>query len=127
VGFIGMAIAVGLRHFVLPLMLLVFGAKFGEAAKLLGVLALAIPFDFMAAMCATVLVSSGRDIVVAVGMLIGVVINFALNLAWIPHYGAMGAARATVISYVVVVCALSLSLFLSMPPRLVAALPNASD
>lgn len=102
----GAAVAVGLRHFVSPLTVLLFGVKFGEAATLLHVLALAIPFDFIAAVCGTVLVSSGRNMTVTIGMFVGVAANLALNIAWIPRHGALGAAWATVISYTVLVCAI---------------------
>lgn len=88
--------------------------KFKIAAKLLSLLALAIPLDFVASFCGTLLVSAGKDAAVTVGMLIGAAANVVLNIAWIPHYGAMGAASATVASYGVVVCALILpSLFVA--------------
>lgn len=103
----GIIMALVLRHFVSLLTLLVFGDKYRDAARLLSVLALALPLDFIAACSASTLVASGRNLTVTLGMLAGVIVNLALNFMLIPAHGGMGAAWATVISYGVIVCALS--------------------
>lgn len=101
----GLAIAAGLRHFAQPITVLVFGSKYRDTTALLSVLALALPLDFIAAFCGCVLVASGENAKVAVGIAIGVAVNLTLNLAWIPKHAAFGAAWATVASYGVLVLA----------------------
>lgn len=95
----GLAIAVVLRYFAHPVTVLVFGLKYKESASLLSVLAFALPLDFMAAFCATTLVSAGENIAVTVGIVIALAVNLVLNLTWIPKFAAVGAAWATIASY----------------------------
>lgn len=106
VGVMGLAVAVCIRHFAPSITLLLFGAKYVESGRLLHFLLWAIPLDFVSALCATALVSSGRNNVTTTCVFFGLVANLGLNLKWIPKYGAMGAAWATVLSYAVLAAAL---------------------
>jgi O-antigen/teichoic acid export membrane protein len=99
----GVAVALAIRLLSFPIIVTVFGPGLVPAAGLLRVLCFAIPFEFVATLVSTVLIADGSNGLMAVGRLAGLIANVALNLVWIPRWGAYGAAWATVASYTVLV------------------------
>ncbi len=77
-----------------------------NAVGLLRLLSIAIPMDFCAALLGTVLVSRGFDKPVLWGAIAATAFNVAANFWLIPRQGAMGAAWATLASYVVLLVVL---------------------
>lgn len=80
-----------------------------HAVGLLRLLSIAIPMDFCAALLGTVLVSRGFDKPVLWGAIAATAFNVAINFWLIPRQGAMGAAWATLASYVVLLVVLGAS------------------
>lgn len=89
--------------------LLFFGEGYGECASLMGVLSVIIPLISATNVIGVqYLVPSGRDRQFTLSVLAGAVVNIAINVAFIPSYGAMAAAVATVSAEVVVLLAQAL-------------------
>jgi len=95
---------------------LLFGPAFTASAALAGPLLAAIPLDFVASVFLTVLVAwdHPRRVLAATGT--AVASNVALNCVLIQHFGAMGAAWATPLSYVPFLIVLYLQM-LAIEPR----------
>lgn len=93
------------RHWLLDVM---FGSPFLAAAPLLVLLAWSIPLDFLTSYLSNALIAWGleRKTLLCTGIAAGS--NIALNLAFIPHYGARGAALNTLLSYAIFLVALGL-------------------
>lgn len=83
-----------------PVLLILFGPEFGDAA--LPLIAISIGQAINAAMgpVDVLLNMTGNERSVAFGMMIGVVIHLILSLILIPYYGALGAALATAASII---------------------------
>ncbi len=79
---------------------LILGEAYYPSVSLLTLMCLGIPFRYLAVHLGSVL--STRDFIWINLKIAGVtaLLNVILNLLLIPHYGAMGAAVATVLSYV---------------------------
>ena len=83
-----------------------FGEGYSECVPLMCVLSVIIPL-----ICATnvigvqYLVPSGRDHQYTISVLVGAAVNIAINLVFIPQYGAMAAAVATVAAELAVLVA----------------------
>ncbi len=79
---------------------LILGEDYRPSVSLLMLMCLGIPFRYLAVHLGSVL--STRDYIWINLQIAGVtaLLNIILNLLLIPHYGAMGAAFATVLSYV---------------------------
>jgi len=75
-----------------------FGEAYAEAAYLINVLAICIPFQFLASSTGAMLVTyeNMKRKVICMGFV--AVINIALNCVLIPWQGALGAAVSTVLS-----------------------------
>lgn len=82
-----------------PLVALCYGDEYKAAGPVLAVHAWACVFVFIGVARGQLLVNEGltRFYAMATGM--GALLNLGLNLLWIPSYGGMGAAWATVVSY----------------------------
>lgn len=82
----------------------VFGKEFFESIPILRILAFAIPFMFLNSLFGSFLSATGKELsftkIVGGTALINVVLNFFL----ITHYGAKGAAIATVVSQGIITC-----------------------
>jgi O-antigen/teichoic acid export membrane protein len=105
----GMVIAIGIaaaRHLVLSI---VFGHQFLAAAPLLLLLAWCVPLDFMTSYLSNAFLAWGMESKVLLSTGIGALANIGLNLVFIPRLGARGAAINTLISYVLLLTALSLA------------------
>jgi O-antigen/teichoic acid export membrane protein len=91
------------RRMVLTIM---FGHQFLAAAPLLVLLAWSIPFDFMTSYLSNAYIAWGMEKKILLCTGIGAASNIVLNLAFIPSYGARGAAINTLLSYAIFLAAL---------------------
>ena len=97
---IGVAVAVVLAA-VGPLAIrLLFGPGFAESGTVLRIQLAALPFVFMAAVYSKWIIAEGHLVASLVRHVAGAAVNIAANLALIPVLGIVGAAIATVVSYV---------------------------
>ena len=104
----GLGIALVLWGFRGPLVRLIYGDAYRESARALGVLAFAVPLDFVISVKGTAYVAAGRERGTLVCVLIAAITNVAANLIWIPRYGMMAAAWTTLASYGVLLVAYAL-------------------
>jgi len=81
--------------------LLLFGTKYLPAAHILSLLIWAGPFVFIGCISNTQLIHENWTQMVLWRSIAGAIVNVGLNLLLIPHFGAMGSASATMISYCV--------------------------
>jgi len=81
-----------------PQLLGMFGADFGVGYSALVLLAAGVVIQSVAAPGEDLLNMTGHERVSAVISIASVALNFALNLAFVPTYGVMGAASATVLA-----------------------------
>ncbi len=82
-----------------PLSHLLFGSAYPETGRVLQIHIWSGVPVFLCIVFTQHLIIEGRYALTLYASLVGIVVNVGLNLWWIPHYGAMGAALATVISY----------------------------
>jgi O-antigen/teichoic acid export membrane protein len=82
--------------------LLVFGPAFKPAIPTLGLLALALPLDFVNLSISIGLIALDRENHIVRILLVAAALNFILNLALIPVYRHNGAVGATLFSEVLV-------------------------
>ena len=78
--------------------MLLFGGQYIRAATVLQVLAIATLVQSFTGAGASALNMTGHPKVNLINSIIAVVINVILNVLWIPRYGIMGAALATLVS-----------------------------
>ena len=106
----GGSIALVLWSFSHEIIRVIYGGQFFPSTNILDVLAVAILLFFISFLFSHVLIASGRE-QTNTWYLVGVlVLNIILNLAWIPKYGAIGAAWATLFCEVAFVAMLSLQI-----------------
>jgi O-antigen/teichoic acid export membrane protein len=82
-----------------PILGLLYGAKYAAAAPLLAILIWSEVAVFFGSTLANAMLAAGLQRIVLWPTIAGAVVNIGLNLYMIPHYGAWGAAWATVIAY----------------------------
>lgn len=95
-------IALGIGYYARPLISLLFGPTFADAAPTLGLLAVAEVFFFSHSVSYNVFFAMNRQREAALIAGLSLTANALLNLAWIPAWGAIGAAAASVVSYATV-------------------------
>jgi O-antigen/teichoic acid export membrane protein len=83
-----------------------FGHQFLAACPLLLLLAWSIPFDFVTSYLSNAYIAWGMEKKILICTGIGAASNIILNLAFIPSYGARGAAINTLVSYAIFLAAL---------------------
>ena len=83
-----------------------FGDQFLAACPLLLLLAWSIPLDFMTSYLSNAYIAWGMEKKILLCTGIGAASNIVLNLAFIPSYGARGAAVNTLLSYAIFLAAL---------------------
>ena len=111
-GSVALAAAIGVVVYTLatPLMTRLFGEDFAPAAPPFRILCVGLGFVFAIWVLHAVAISVNRERLLLTTGIIGLVVNVAVNLYLIPHYGANGAAIATVtgeaVSLVVLVAGL---------------------
>ena len=104
---IGGSIALVLWSFSHEIIRMIYGDKFFPSAKILDVLAVAILLFFISFLLSHVLIASGREQTNTWYLVGAVILNITLNFVWIPQYGAIGAAWATLLCEIVLVATLS--------------------
>jgi O-antigen/teichoic acid export membrane protein len=107
-GILGGCLALVIATWAAPILRIIYGSDL-NAVHLLRLLSFAIPMDFCAALMGTALVSRGFDKPVLWGAASAALCNILMNLWLIPRLSAMGAAWATVISYLVLLIVLGSS------------------
>ncbi len=101
---IGLALPIAVGGFILavPLTQLVFGSQYSGSGILFRWLMLTIITGSAASYCGAQLIPNGREKKYLVAVLAGASTNVALNLLFIPKYGALAAAFTTAFSQGVV-------------------------
>jgi O-antigen/teichoic acid export membrane protein len=107
-SFIGGGIALVLWSFSHEIIRTIYGEKFLLSANILEVLSWAILLFFINFLLSNLLIASGREKINAWNLVGATILNISLNLIWIPHYGAIGAAWATFLCEAGLIAALSL-------------------
>ncbi|RTR35968.1 hypothetical protein EKG38_24150 [Shewanella canadensis] len=79
---------------------IMFGEKYVNITSLVFILAMSIPFSFIAVFNGMLLVFYDRQSLAPVRALFGLVVNVLLNFIFIPAYGALGAALATLFTLI---------------------------
>ncbi|NJE11023.1 flippase [Thermococcus sp. MAR1] len=95
---LGLAGTAGYYLFAKPGILFVFGKKFLESIPVLRILAFAIPFMFLNSLFGSYMNATGRELTFTKITGFTALLNVVLNYILILHYGATGAAVATVVS-----------------------------
>jgi O-antigen/teichoic acid export membrane protein len=83
-----------------PLIHLFYGREYAAAGGVLGVLAFAIPLDFVVSVKGVSYIARGREKAVLGCVAVAALANIAANLALIPRFGMLAAAWTTVGTYV---------------------------
>lgn len=107
-------LGMGVAFFAAPLVVLVFGSDYLPAAPVLAILALGKVAYASVAFSGLALSMMGRAGTAALATSATMVMNIALNLLLIPHYGVEGAAIATAISQFVLAAGTVLYLQIAM-------------
>jgi O-antigen/teichoic acid export membrane protein len=81
-----------------PLLVLMYGHEFRDAAPILVILAWAIVFNWLYAPLGTAFQGRGYERVWLVTLAVGLALNVGANMWAIPQWGAIGAAGATLFS-----------------------------
>jgi O-antigen/teichoic acid export membrane protein len=97
IGGLGMALAS-------PVVTLLYGPGFGEAARPLELLIWAIPLTLLSGHHRYALIACGRQQLELVAALVGAALNVGLNLLLIPVFGMVGAACALLVSEAAIWC-----------------------
>lgn len=86
-----------------------FGHQFLAASPLLLLLGWSIPLDFITSYLSNAYIAWGMEKKILLCTALGAASNIALNLAFIPRYGARGAAINTLLSYAIFLAALGIA------------------
>jgi len=89
---------------------LIYGDQFFPSIAVLNILSWAIFLFFINFLLSNILITSGRERINTWNLVGATVLNIVLNLIWIPAYGAIGAAWATLSCEAVIIAALSLQI-----------------
>jgi PST family polysaccharide transporter len=96
---VALGIAVAATLFADRIVLALFGAQYAAAAAILQIHIWGGIFIFQRAVASKWMIAENLFMFSFVSHGLGAVLNIALNLMLIPHWGALGSAVATVISY----------------------------
>jgi O-antigen/teichoic acid export membrane protein len=119
---LGVVLGVGVALFARPLLVLVFGTRYGDAAAPLTVLAVATVLIAPAGVLGTALVAVGNLRPVAIQVGASLVVNVVVLVLLVPSQGALGAAAATLACETVALVLLACTAARSLPG--LAALPR---
>jgi O-antigen/teichoic acid export membrane protein len=100
---VGSSIALVFFGFSNEIIGLIYGNDFLFSIKVLDVLAIAISLSFLIFLLSNILIVSGWEMTNTWSLVGASTLNIVLNLAWIPAYGAIGAAWATVVCEIVLI------------------------
>ncbi|WP_223543421.1 flippase [Pseudomonas sp. GL-B-12] len=78
-----------------------YGPEYSASIQLFNVMLYSLPFIFLGSVSGFWYVNNGLEIYALIRNILGLCLNIALNYTLIPHYGLLGAAWATLISYIV--------------------------
>jgi O-antigen/teichoic acid export membrane protein len=98
-AWMGLVLALFITLFGGLLIRTLFGDAYERAGPMLAIHIWAGPFVFMGTLFSNWLIAETRFGVSAVRHGLGAVMNIGLNLLLIPHFGGIGAAWATLVSY----------------------------
>ncbi len=98
---LGYAVAIPVFVFATPIVRIVYGAEFAEAAGVLRIHVVSFVFVCMGIARGVYLVTKNYVRFNMASSIAAAVLNVVLNLVLIPRHGAMGAAWSTLISYAV--------------------------
>lgn len=98
---------VGFVVFAAPLVSTLYTDRYADATDAARLLVVGQGLHFFTLLAFTTLVAVGRNRLYPVAMLVGVVVNVALNFALIPDYSYTGSGWATVITEVLVLAVLT--------------------
>jgi O-antigen/teichoic acid export membrane protein len=99
---------VGFVIFAEPLVTLLYQQRYADATDAARLLVVGQGIHFFTLLAFTTLVAAGRNRLYPIAMLVGVVLNIALNIVLIPEYSYLGSGWATVITEVVVLAVLGI-------------------
>jgi polysaccharide transporter, PST family len=101
----GVPLGIAVAAFAPLIMRIIFGVQFESAATVLTVLVWASVFLYLAISGGNLLISVGRERQNLAILAVGAVVNVALNICLIPGWGALGAAWASVATFLVILLA----------------------
>jgi len=101
----GTVIAIGIWFARGLLIRLIYGGDYGPSADILGILAVAVPLEFIASVKGTSYVAAGRERGTLVCVAIAAITNLVGNWIWIPAHGMQAAAWVTIASYAALLAA----------------------
>jgi len=104
---VGSSIALVFSGFSSEIISLIYGNDFLFSVEVLNILAFATPLFFLNFLLSNILIVSGREKINTWSLVAATVFNITLNLAWIPEYGATGAAWATLICEIALIAVLA--------------------
>lgn len=96
---LGIVIAIPTTLLAGPIVSLLYGPEYRESAAILAIHIWACPGMFMGAILTKWLIAEGYMTFALLRDGLGAVLNIILNWLLIPHYGGIGSAVATVVSY----------------------------
>ena len=97
----GILIGIGTVIIAIPMMRLFFGLEYEGSGEVLQVMGMSVYAVFIGIASGKYLVTENYKNIILLRSLIGLLINIALNFLWIPKFGFMGAAYASLFSYFV--------------------------
>jgi len=97
-------IAVPISVFANPLIQFVFGPNFTSAAPVLQIHIWALVFAALGVASGQYLLLEGLNGILLQRTALGAAVNILLNVLWIPRYGIVGAAWASLIAYGIATC-----------------------
>ncbi|UCF47362.1 MAG: polysaccharide biosynthesis C-terminal domain-containing protein, partial [Myxococcales bacterium] len=117
VGFCGSAAVLCLVPFAESMVTLVYGPEFAAAGELLSVLLIAGAAQVSVAFIHKWWIANVREGLVPRAQGLSAAVNVTLNVLWIPSFGALGAAWATVVSQLTLLAFHGVALWLARPAR----------
>ena len=91
-------LCVGIAAFATPILSLLFGSEYGTGGPALSILVIGMAFYTLFMISSSIMQGIGHPRRPMFVLLIGIVINFVLNVLMVPTYGIEGAATATTIA-----------------------------
>jgi PST family polysaccharide transporter len=97
-------IALPISVFANPLITFIFGPNFTSAAPVLQIHIWALVFSALGVASGQYLLLEGFNSIILQRTALGAAVNILLNVLWIPRYGIVGAAWASLIAYGIATC-----------------------
>lgn len=104
----GSLIAVVLGMFASDILCAIYGQGLAGASRSLRVLSCTCPLEFATAMLAAMLMADGRNRVLLGAIGAGAIAELATTVCWVPAHGAVGAAWAKIVSYLVLLATMKI-------------------